>query len=107
MRTATRQPCEVLPAWLKDNLGPRCLAPLTAQDHAALAAAVQIVQLYAYDGRREILEAFGTIVRTMQRSCQPLAYHAIAHVLNWSDRDNVWSAAGLEWMSFGKCKCEP
>ena len=70
---APKQPCQTLPEWLRSNLGPRCLAPLTGTDSKALAAAVQIVELYAYQSRAEVLEAFGLVVMQMQESCWPLA----------------------------------
>lgn len=107
MRLATKQPCETVRKWLKDNLGPSCLAPLTGQDSAALSAAVQIVSLYSHDGRQETLDAFGAVVRSMQRSCWPLAYHCIAHVLDWHDRANLWSRAGLPPISVIRCAFEP
>lgn len=100
-------PCQTLPAWLKSNLGARCLAPLTATDSKALAAAVQIVELYAFERRPEILAAFGAVVRCMQTSCWALAFHAIAHVLDWEDRPRLWSAAGLPAIDAGRCDYEP
>lgn len=101
-----KQPCETLPKWLKDNLGPRCLAPLTSTDAKALAAAVQIIELYAFDRREAVLIAFGAIVRCMQHTCQHLAYHAIAHVMDWGDRASVWATAGLPAINVGRCKYE-
>lgn len=102
----TKQPCETLPTWLKENLGPRCLAPLTATDSKALSAAVQIVELYAFERRPAVLSAFGAIVGVMQHTCRHLAYHAIAHVMDWGDRASVWAAAGLPAIEVGRCKYE-
>lgn len=101
-----KQPCETLPKWLKENLGPRCLAPLTSTDSRALAAAVQTVELYATERSTEVLIAFGVIVRQMQRSTWPLAYHAIAHVMDWGDRRDVWGNSGLPMIDAGVCKYE-
>lgn len=81
--------------WLRANLGPRALAPLTGCDARALQAAVQIIELYSYDHDDEVLQAFALVVGRMQDSTQELAYHAIAHILNWSDRYAIWHVAGL------------
>lgn len=81
--------------WLRANLGPRSLAPLTGQDSRALQAAVQIIELYSYDRDDTVLQAFALVVGRMQESTQELAYHAIAHILNWSDRIAIWHTAGL------------
>lgn len=99
--------CETLPDWLKENLGPLALAPLTGTDSKALAAAVQIIELYSYDPRPSVLEAFGLIVRRMQPKNWQLAYHAIAHVMDWGHRPRVWHKAGLPPISAGRCKYEP
>jgi hypothetical protein len=95
--------------WLRANLGPRCLAPLTSSDAYALKAAVQIIELYAYNRDPDIARAFGLIVRNgMQRRCQFLAYHAIAHVMDWSNRSEIWQDAGLEpFTDLPSCKFEP
>lgn len=94
----------ILP-WLKANLGARCLAPLTGTDARALAAAVSIIDLYSYDRDPAVLEAFARIVGRMQRCSKDLAFHAIAHVMEWSDRDRIWAAAGLP-MAFVPRRCE-
>jgi hypothetical protein len=88
--------CETLLPWLKANLGPKCLAPLTGTDARALAAAVHIIELYAVEGNPRALAAFGACAYCMQRSTRELAYHAIAHVLDWSDREKIWKLAYLE-----------
>ena len=103
---ATKPPCQTLPHWLRENLGKRCLAPLTGTDSKALAAAVQIVELYAYQSTPELLDAFRIVVAQMQRSCWPLAYHAIAHVMDWGDRETVWRGAGLPAIEPGRCEFE-
>jgi hypothetical protein len=93
--------------WLRSNLGRRCLAPLTGCDTRALRAAVEIIELYSYDPAPSVLEAFGAIVRRMQPSTQELAYHAIAHVMDWSNRSELWVKAGLPEFGPQKCSFEP
>lgn len=100
-------PCKTIGPWLTSNLGPRSLAPLTGTDAKALKAAVHIIELYSYHGTPEVLEAFGIIVRCMQTSTQELAYHSIAHVMDWSDRRQCWLAAGLPDFAPRKCEFEP
>jgi hypothetical protein len=78
--------------WLHSNLGGRALAPLTGTDTKALRAAVQIMEAYGYDRSSELLHAFCLVVRRMQPHCRELAYHAIAHPLDWSDRKKLWAA---------------
>ncbi len=85
----------VLP-WLKSNLGKRCIAPLTGTDARALFAAVHAIDLYAYAPSEELLTAFAILVRNMQPHTRELAFHSIAHILDWSDRDRIWNAAGLD-----------
>lgn len=94
--------------WLRGNLGPRCLAPLTSTDTRALTAAVAIVDLYSYDiyGDEDGLAAFRTVVLRMQPSTRHFAYHAIAMVLDWHDRNKLWNLAGLPPMQVGRCKHE-
>jgi len=60
------------------HFGKHCLAPLTGTDHKALAAAAQIIALYAYARAPEAIDACGKVVRRMQPSTQ---HHAIAHGL--------------------------
>ncbi len=106
--SSAKQPCQTLPRWLKDNLGQSCLAPLTSQDSAALAAAVQLVALYSFRPHPDVLDAFAKTVRSMQPSCWHLAYHSIAHVLNWEDRARLWLNAGLPpSIRLSRCKFEP
>lgn len=107
MSKALQPVCKTLRPWLKANLGARCLAPLTGQDAKALDAIAQIIELYAYDRDPAVEQAFALIVRQMQMSCWPLAYHAIAHVMEWGDRERLWSLAGLPIHSFGLCAFEP
>jgi hypothetical protein len=104
---APKPPCVTLPAWLKENLGKDCLAPLTGTDAKALAAAVQIVECYAYAPSTATVHAFAAIVLTMQEKTQELAYHAIAHVMDWGDRSELWHRAGLPTFTPRKCAFEP
>jgi hypothetical protein len=78
--------------WLRSNLGSRALAPLTGSDTKALRAAVQIMEAWGYDRSPNYLHAFGLCVARMQPQTRELAYHAIAHPLDWSDRARIWSA---------------
>lgn len=100
--------CQTVIPWLKVNLGKKCLAPLTSTDTKALMAAVQIVELYAYDCHRDVLQAFGDVVLRMQPHCRELAYHAIAHVRDWPDRAEMWAAADLPGIDRPRvCAFEP
>lgn len=95
--TAREKPvCQALTVWLTANLGKGWAAALTGTDARALPAAVHIVELISIAGTTASLaKAFGFVVETMQPSTRYLAYHAIAHVLDWSDRDRIWDAADL------------
>lgn len=82
--------------WLKANLGKTCLAPLTGTDRRALLAAVHIVCLYSQEPDDTVAQAFGRVVSMMQVKCRHLAYHAVAHVMEWHSRGELWHHAGLE-----------
>jgi len=99
--------CQSLLPWLRSNLGKLCLAPLTGTDARALAAAVHLIDLWSqsHDLGSEVLQAFGIVVCQMQPSTRGLAYHAIAHVMDWSDRETVWVAAGLAEIPRPRSKC--
>lgn len=86
---------KTLRPWLKANLGKTCLAGLTSVDSHALDAAVHLVSLYAYNMKPAVLEAFKLTVMQMQPYLRQLAYHAIAHIVNWDDRARYWADAGL------------
>ncbi len=96
----------VLP-WLRENLGARCLAPLTGTDARALAAAVHVVELYSYSPSQAAVEAFQRVVSQMQVTTRELAYHAIAHVMDWRDRQRLWTLAELAPLNPCRCKHEP
>jgi hypothetical protein len=103
--------CQELRPWLKANLGKQCLAPLTTQDDLALDAAICLLKLFNYcDSRHanEVLKAFAAAVMTMLPHNRRLAYHAIAHVMDWHNRDQIWSRCGLpEVENPGVCQHEP
>lgn len=82
--------------WLRDQLGKRCLAGLTGQDAPALLAAGQILSSLSYcDGqaRPHVLTAFRSMVFVLQPHVREFAFHAIAHVFDWTDRERIWMEA--------------
>ncbi len=91
----TKAPCQLVYQWLRDNFGKRVLGGLTSTDSRALEASVQIMELYACGRSPTVTVAFGAVVLEMQEKERWTAYHAIAMVLDWSDREEVWRAAGL------------
>ena len=94
--------------WLKANIGKRCTAPLTGTDARALEAAVQIMELYSYHPSDAVLSAFANVVEQMQTSTRQLAYHCIAHVMNWEDRERLWHRSGLGPLTHvSLCAAEP
>ena len=101
--------CQSVLPWLRANLGPHALAPLTGQDARALSVAVQAIALYAacdYSAEVRSLQAFACAVNCMQESTRHLAYHSIAHILDWSDRARLWERAGLQAINVGRCAYE-
>jgi hypothetical protein len=103
-------PAVRLSQWLTDNLGKGWSAPLTGQDWSALKAAAEIMGCYSYsdqEGRHCCLVAFKSMVLTMQPSCRWLAFHAIAHVMDWSTRWTIWRACGLAAVQCRECKFAP
>ena len=95
MSAPTYKPAaQTIVRWLRDNGMP--LGGLTGNDARALRAAVQLVELIGYAGpSAELLQAFASCVGEMQESQRFLAFHSVAHVLNWEDRARYWHAAGL------------
>lgn len=94
--------------WLRANLGKRVLAPMAGADMPALLAAVQLINLYAETHDTTLLHALPDIVLNMQESTRELAYHAIAHVMDWPDRARIWSLVGLPEITRPMlCKYEP
>ncbi len=89
-----KPPAVTIYPWLRANLGARCLGPLTGTDARALKAAVQIVEHYSYDPHLNVALA--------------LAYHAIAHVMDWHNRPELWERARLEPLTnIPRCEYEP
>lgn len=95
--------------WLRDN--GHSLAALTSQDTRALLASVQIVPLWGPYERNssQIAAAWGACVREMQSHTQQFAFHAVAHIYDWSTRFQLWRAAGFEELPQPcyRCKYEP
>lgn len=108
--TRPKPPCATISMWLRENLGP-CMGGLTGQDWPALKSAVQIVELWCsadHESKQQAAVAFGAVVRCMQPNLRYLAYHAIAHVGDWSHRDKIWRDAGLTPLeNIRRCKHEP
>lgn len=102
--------CVTLFPWLKDN-GFNNLGGMTGQDYPALKAAVMIVGLWvSCDGhnKKYAAMAFRHCVESLQPCYRNLAYHAIAHVADWSHRDELWALADLEPLENpGVCDNEP
>lgn len=92
--------------WMGFNLGST--GALTGTDWRALRAAVAIIELYAYDGSADVLPAFRAVVLRMQETTREYAYHAIAMVIDWKDRQILWDRAELPPIAFPLvCKAEP
>lgn len=110
MSSLAKSFCQSIFPWLKMQLGPRCLAPLTSHDYAALQAAVQIAALWARGDcahRRASAQAFGLCVRQMQEHVWHFAFHSVAHVADWSHRWQLWREAGLPEIRPPCCKFGP
>lgn len=94
--------------WLRAHLGDRCLTNLTETDRRALEASVAIMELYAVQRTQRVLVAFSAVAEQMQPQCRQYAFHAIAMVLDWDQRREVWVAAALPWPSpLGRCAWGP
>lgn len=97
MAAKKNQPhCVTVGAWLKSNLGKHCLGVLTSNDADALRASVEIVNAFCYSLDESKFAAWGACVRLMQPEARHLAFHAVAHVLDWRDRGIWWEGARLE-----------
>lgn len=93
---AQKTPAQTVGPWLKAN--GMYLGALTGQDWAALRAAAECMGLYARSddtGEAQSLIAFKACVLAMQPSTRYLAFHAIAHLLDWGDRWTIWRRCGL------------
>ncbi len=89
--------------WLRAQLGKSCFAGLCSGELDALCAAIHVIGIYAYRPLPSLLEAFAHVVLTMQEHNRFLAYHAIAHVMDWPDRARLWHLAGLPDCGPGQC----
>lgn len=111
MKTSTTPACTALRTWLIANLGRGATAALTGTDYMALAAAVHVLELMTTAGRtHRLIDAFRGIVLEMQPSTRYFAYHAIAHVMDWHDRETLWEQAGFLWLPnarFPECEHAP
>lgn len=100
MTTKTQPECTRVQRWLTHNFGKGVCGALTGQDVRALTAAVHVLQLLAVAdgfGRGHAVRAFASCVSAMQVHTRWLAFHAVAFVLDWQDRDGVWAEAALPW----------
>lgn len=108
MSTKYQPPAATVGKWLRANGWN--LGGLTGQDWPALRAAVSIVELWSSaddEGRTQAAIAFNACVRAMQPELRRLAYHAIAHVGDWSHRQQFWNAAQLPTLENpGRCTYE-
>ncbi len=80
--------------WLRDN--GQSLGALTGQDTRALQLCVSAMALYSscdQEMESHALSAFRGGVVAMQPSTRHLAYHAVAHVLDWPAREMIWRRA--------------
>ncbi len=106
--SAIKPPAATIGKWLRDN--GHALGALTGQDWPALRAAVSAAELWIsadHEGQTQAAIAFNACVRALQRSCWHLAYHAIAHVGDWSHRPLLWNAAQLPALTnISPCKYE-
>lgn len=98
-------------SWLKGNgIG---LGALTSHDTACLLAAVQIAAVWIRgdsDSKDSASAAFKNIVEQMQPRTRFMAFHAIAHVGEWSHRWALWMDAGLlahDLQNVPECKFGP
>ncbi|AUX43807.1 uncharacterized protein SOCE26_052620 [Sorangium cellulosum] len=85
--------CKTAQAFLTHHHGRGCLAPLTGQDRAAMATFVHAAELYGVGddaGREAAIVAMRAAVGGMQPHTRWLAREAIAHVMEWGDRDGLW-----------------
>jgi hypothetical protein len=81
-------PLRAMEAFLRANYGKRVLAPLTGQDHAALATFANALDGYTRadgPGQRYFLLAMWCATMCMQRSTRPLAWKGVPSFLDWPD----------------------
>lgn len=105
--SASKPASATIGKWLRDN--GHSLGGLTGQDWPALKAAVEAANLWiACDDecKGSAAQAFCGAVCCMQPGLRYLAYHAVAHVGDWSHRPQLWSMAGLEPFASGVPACK-
>lgn len=74
----------------QSRLRKGCLGALTGTDAKALNAFVACLQLYAYTGNKEPLDAARAVLAEMQDSTRWIARELIPFVLDWGDRERIW-----------------
>lgn len=92
--SAPKPCCKSVYPWLRSNLG-NILGALTHTDCYALNAAVHLAELWGNTRSDDVAKAFGLTVSEMQPNTRYFAFHAIAHVLDWGHRSELWLQAGL------------
>jgi hypothetical protein len=109
MSAKYQPPAATIGRWLREN--GHALGGLTGQDWPALRTAASIVDLWCSadsEGRVQAAIAFNAVVHAMPPELRYLAYHAIAHVGDWSHRDELWDKAQLSPLEhIPPCKYEP
>lgn len=91
MSAREKPACLDVRTWLRAN--GHDLGALTGQDSRALSAIAHVWQLYAAsdnDGREAALRAVRALLSAMQPKTRYLAREAIAHSMDWPDRDRLW-----------------
>lgn len=92
-------------AWISANIGP---CDFTGTEVRCIRAIVAVLEVYAVSREPTVLRAFHALVATsLQYKNRVAAYHIIAMVLDWDDREKVWEASGLPSQDFGTCEFEP
>jgi len=74
----------------RSKLSKGSLGALTGTDAKALNAFVACLQLYAYTGNKEPLDAARAVLVEMQDSTRWIARELIPFVLEWHDRERIW-----------------
>jgi len=74
----------------RSKLSKGCLGALTGTDAKVLNAFVACLQLYAYTGNKEPLDAACSVLTEMQDSTRWIARELIPFVLEWGDRERLW-----------------
>ncbi len=88
--------------FVQAHLGRDAFAPFTGQDYSAWRAFVYILEMYGRGdlaGRKAALGAMNAVLGGVQneRHIHRVFVQTIAHVLDWSDVDRIWSQIGSNW----------